>query len=116
MIIKSELIWLVSMSMHLEVHIVAKDQASQVTQQMYVHVLVCDAPPSQRSKHKDWMRTQCKDNTQLKETQEGKILHKSQSQIKTIHHEITQPASIWEHGFYMNPSVHKTKVKIQKKP
>ena len=68
-----------------------------------------------------------KKKTQPKATREGRILHESQSQQKTIHHEITQPTSIWEYRFYtnpndvtrpkvMNPSVHKTKAKVQNKP
>ena len=85
-----------------------------------------------------WMRTQCKENTQLKATREGWILHKSQSQqnytswnhstdlnlgVWILHesqwcnkrkiHGLTPLASIQECGFYMNPSIHETKSKVQ---
>ena len=76
----------------------------QVLRQTYVHVLVCGAPPSRRSQRKDRNENTMQENTQLKATWEGRILHESQSQQKTIHHEITQLTSIREHGFYTNPN------------
>ena len=78
-----------------------------------------------------------KENTQLKATREGWILHESQSQqnhtswkhstdlnprvwilhesqwcSKTKSHELTLSASIRECGFYTNPSVHETKANV----
>ena len=82
-----------------------------------------------------------KENTHLKATWEGQILHESQSQQnppswnhstnlnpgvwilhesqwckKTKSHELTPLASIRECAFYLNPSVHETKAKVQRKP
>ena len=47
------------------------------------------------------MRTQCKKNTQPKETQEDGFYTNPKAN-KTIHHKITQPTSIREYGFYTN--------------
>lgn len=44
------------------------------------------------------------------------ILHQSQWCNKTKHHELTQLASIEERAFYVNPSVHEARIKVQKKP
>ena len=70
--------------------------------QTYVHVLMCGAPPSQRSQHKD----RNENTMQRKHPIESNIGRTDSTWIpkanKTIHHENTQPTSIWEHGFYTN--------------